>query len=316
MAQFHEDVCVGQCGQVYAGSHRMRVAITVLGILLCSAATAGPRYWMKKENPEELLSSVYVDDRCAISEEQVREVVDGVVIRSRLKTGDYRIAEVASILRGNLGPSSLKPFGFEVTIDCLQTPPSLFDANVKFVRRFPELNRSLYESAIYSHYGIGSSESILASVKGLVEQLVTDYLQANGAAQSVEQDRYLEHANNALRCYWINQIAIFRGLNLMGDVETSHLDESDLRVIHEYSQILMTSAGIALRNHYVLIGRPLEKPERDAIYLGISESKKESVWNEYAARAVFSEDAIQACAEVAIVGASLINAEIRSRSEN
>ena len=90
----------------YAGSNRMRVAAIALGILLCSAATAEPQPWMKKENPETLHSYVFVDPICPVSETEVREIVNGILIRSRLRPGDY--------LAGT------EELGFTVNIDCLE----------------------------------------------------------------------------------------------------------------------------------------------------------------------------------------------------
>ena len=150
---------------VYAGSNRMRVAIIVLGVLLCSAATAEPQPWMKKENPETLRSVVVVNSECKVSTEDVQKVVDGVLIRSRLKPGDYL--------------NSPDDFGFIVMLDCSQGAQFIIDADVRFVRYIPYLGRNLFETHVYGTYGVGRPEGILETVKGHVEELVTDYLQAN-----------------------------------------------------------------------------------------------------------------------------------------
>ena len=74
---------------VSAGSNRMRVAIIILGVLLCSAATAEPQPWMKKENPDTLHYIAGVTSECPISELDIRVIVNGILIRSRLRPGEY-----------------------------------------------------------------------------------------------------------------------------------------------------------------------------------------------------------------------------------
>ena len=62
----------------------MRVAIIVLGVLLCSAANAEPQSWMKSDDPDTLRYMVDVDS-CPISKAALDELVTGILIRSRLK---------------------------------------------------------------------------------------------------------------------------------------------------------------------------------------------------------------------------------------
>ena len=143
----------------------MKIATLALGILLCSAAIAEPQPWMKKENPDTLHSSVFVSSECAFTEERVRKVVDGVLIRSRLKTGDYI--------------SGPEPFGFVVDVNCMDGTSNAFIINVHFIRFIPELFRNVLESTSYGNFGVGDAEYTLDGVKLSVEELVTDYLQAN-----------------------------------------------------------------------------------------------------------------------------------------
>ena len=160
---------------VYAGSNRMRVEIIVLGALLCSAATAEPQYWMKKEDPETLHSAIYVSPRCDFTQEKVRQIVDGVLIRSRLKTGDY--------LRSSPQPGDYftnhELFGFHVAVECGEGTPATYNATAQFIRHIDDLGRSLLEPYAYGYFGAGESEDVLEVVKEVVEELVTDYLQAN-----------------------------------------------------------------------------------------------------------------------------------------
>ena len=143
----------------------MRVAIVVLGVLLCSAATADPQPWMKKENPETLSAVVAVGIECPFTETEAKEVVHGVLIRSRLRPRDW----------------STETLFIGVAVDCLETTNSglfIYDADVSFFRW--EFSRMLEEvTGDYSNFGIGRRADILGSIRESVEGLVTDYLQAN-----------------------------------------------------------------------------------------------------------------------------------------
>ena len=145
----------------------MRVAIIVLGVLLCSAATAEPQPWMKKENPETLHSIVMVDTECPVSQTEVKEIVNGVLIRSRLRTGDLTDAD---------------EFGFVVEIGCIKpktiTTTLTYKIDVDFIRWV--FNRPFLEALpSYGEFGRGDKADIANGTQATVERLVTDYLQAN-----------------------------------------------------------------------------------------------------------------------------------------
>ena len=90
----------------------MRTAIIILGVLICSAATADPRPWMKKENSETLHALIFVDDDCPLSKTEAKEIVEGVLIRSRLRPGMF--------------PMSLDTLGFLVAIECVKLNSDLY----------------------------------------------------------------------------------------------------------------------------------------------------------------------------------------------
>ena len=144
----------------------MRVVIIVFGVLLCSAAIAEPQPWMKKDNPDTLPGIVFIAPKCGVTTAEIREIVDGILIRSRLRPGDY--------LTGTDG------LGFVVKVDCLN--PIEHSASVQidiyFVRNI--LGRILLEAyPAYGSFGVADSEEVNKSIRDGVEDLVTDYLQAN-----------------------------------------------------------------------------------------------------------------------------------------
>ena len=152
---------------VYAGSHRMKAVIIALGVLFCSAATAEPRPWMKKENPETL-HFVTVVQGCPHSDAEVRKIINGVLIRSRLRPGA-------------LGTSSEEPFGFALELSCLATEDSdsfFYSLELRFMRLFID-RISLKAVPVYRQLGRGYRGAIEDRIRGGVEDLLADYLQAN-----------------------------------------------------------------------------------------------------------------------------------------
>ena len=145
----------------------MRVAIIILGVLLSSAATAEPQPWLKKENPETLHFALIVDQDCPSSSSEIKAIANGVLIRSRLRPGDYLESE--------------ELFGFFVLIVCdrivSQNNRYAYMTEVRFIRHLG--NRNILEFANYGSFGIGDRVAIETSIRGSIENLVMDYLQAN-----------------------------------------------------------------------------------------------------------------------------------------
>jgi hypothetical protein len=146
----------------------MKIATLALGILLCSAAIAEPQPWMKKENPETLSTLVIVGSACPFSQSEVQEVVNGVLIRSRLRPGYYA--------------TDTDWLGFVVKFNCKKiaglSEQVIFNLDVNFIRFYQA--RTLVEPVPnYGILGNGTRDFILEATRGPVEELVTDYLQAN-----------------------------------------------------------------------------------------------------------------------------------------
>ena len=63
----------------------MKIAIFAVSLLLLTGnALADPQPWMRKDNPGELSVDTDVTEPCEISEQQLRETVEGVLIRSSI----------------------------------------------------------------------------------------------------------------------------------------------------------------------------------------------------------------------------------------
>ena len=146
----------------------MKIATLALGILLCSAAIAEPQPWMKKENPDTLHFNAFAEPDCPFSNAELTDLVNGVLVRSRLRPGDYFDSE--------------EVFGFSVVVGCLEKEPGsqffIYNIDISFIRYL--LGRNFTEIwPIYGGFGQGIPDSIKGQVKASVESLITDYLQAN-----------------------------------------------------------------------------------------------------------------------------------------
>ena len=144
----------------------MRVAIIFFGAFLCSAANGEPQSWMQKDNPETLHFSAFISSECPISEAEIEAVINGVLIRSRLRPGEYL--------------SSPETSGSYVKIDCMDRTSELFvfTVSVNFIRyAFGRIVADIYPD--YGSFGVGEKSDMADSVRDAVERLVTDYLQAN-----------------------------------------------------------------------------------------------------------------------------------------
>jgi len=140
------------------------MAVWTLSLLLLSGvASADPEPWMKRENPNELAVSTGADDECGFSDRKLRETVDGVLIRSRIKP---------------LGLSESPGwFVLMVNVDCAQ---EVFRITIDFA---DEIDSDLTRLGLigYGSYGVyaGESDYLLRAVTRRVELAITDYLKAN-----------------------------------------------------------------------------------------------------------------------------------------
>lgn len=148
----------------------MRITVIAVGVLLCSAATAEPHPWMKKETPETLHALVVVEeDLCPISTEEVKAISDAVISSAGLRPA-----------RSGLEIINQTVF-FAVTVNCKAVGDGghyAFAVEIQFARK--TFDRVLLE--YYPRYGALG----LAEVEGLrefltlgVSNLLVDYIKAN-----------------------------------------------------------------------------------------------------------------------------------------
>ncbi len=143
----------------------MKVAILAVSLLLLTGnALADPQPWMKKESPGELSVETGVTEPCEISEQQLRDTVEGVLIRSSITPIEF-----------GESPAWL---GLQVNVDCLGT--SMFAIRVDFVDAI-DLVAVRYGTVGYGSFGAhaGDSDVVLSGVTRQVERAIADYLIAN-----------------------------------------------------------------------------------------------------------------------------------------
>jgi len=145
-------------------------------LMLPMVALADPQPWMKKENPNELGVDTWSTDSCPITNSELQELVEGVLVRSRIKPVSF----VGELGRGN-------PY-LDVLLDCgadntsLQRSP--VDVRIDFIQSvFIEgkgnIRVRLGQIPAGSRFGVGNIEDIKQAIKDELEEVVADYLQAN-----------------------------------------------------------------------------------------------------------------------------------------
>jgi hypothetical protein len=138
---------------------------------------------LKVESPKVLHSFISVGPDCELSEREVREVVDGVVVGRGLTTGVLSRSQLASGM--DVGEQR---FGLYVTLDCFAPgsgPCRPFSFNITFIRFVPGVGRFLHEQGTYGRFGAGGNALVLQNLEGAVQKAVTDYVLANVDALGV-----------------------------------------------------------------------------------------------------------------------------------
>lgn len=143
----------------------MKIALFAVSLLLLTGnALADPQPWMRKDNPGELSVDTDVTEPCEISEQQLRETVEGVLTRSSITPIEFGESPVW--------------LGLQVNVDCLGT--SMFAIRVDFVDAI-DLVAVRYGTLGYGSFGAhdGDSDVVLSGVTRQVERAIADYLIAN-----------------------------------------------------------------------------------------------------------------------------------------
>lgn len=147
------------------------IAVTLL-LLSSQVQPAEPPSWLyptlKVDNPNELAVYVLADSKCPITTDELKEIVSGVLIRSRGKP--------------LLGDEWLERSLFlEATVNCmkLDTPESsqIFNIGVQFGNY--SVTPPVQYPTGYKYVGIGSKDYIVSTYKSKVEAAMTDYIAAN-----------------------------------------------------------------------------------------------------------------------------------------
>lgn len=146
----------------------MRTALfaAILFLLACNVL-ADPQPWMKQDNPNELPLAFGITDTCRASEETYKDIVRGVLIRSRIKQGDSdvtRLHLIVDVSCGQLVGTSDSEFAFRLGIYF-----GIRTEDGDFTVHYPG----------YGVYGIESELGLQDALKDSSEDAITDYLQAN-----------------------------------------------------------------------------------------------------------------------------------------
>ncbi len=123
---------------------------------------------LKQSNPNELAYIVFAD-ACGFSEEDLDELVKGVLIRSRIKpSGDWALANLYL---------SVVVQCMDITVGGRKTG-KVIQAKVDFGRRNPK-PAILYDSGFGTLLISVKEDYALSRIKAAVEDAVTAYLEAN-----------------------------------------------------------------------------------------------------------------------------------------
>jgi hypothetical protein len=139
----------------------------VILLLLSFVAAAQDRALgnLKRRNPGELAVGVIVDDRCGGSTPEFEELVQGVLIRARIKPLD-RI-------------TSTDPFRLAVIVTCLENKQA-FVVNSDFMELTNGnlVRHGVGDNMVFGTFG-GNLTYLKDAVKESVEKAITGYLTAN-----------------------------------------------------------------------------------------------------------------------------------------
>jgi hypothetical protein len=146
----------------------MKKLIALL-LLLPILASADPEPWMKKEDPDELFVGYRIDDHCELTRESIKKIVEGVLVRSRIKP---------------VGKATY--MGLLIDFQCGTKDDdgrALFTLSVDFLRT-TEVEAEYYwarmdEVATHESFGRMNSRELEAEIKFGAEVAITDYLKAN-----------------------------------------------------------------------------------------------------------------------------------------
>ena len=152
----------------------IRVVLAVLLVVVGSSSYAHIEdsvFDVKTSNPDVVYFYVFADIDCPVSSDEVQEIVEGELIRSRFSPKQYY--EDGQGMRLTL----------DVVVDCLDIEVNtVYTADVQFVQYlFSDEGDIKYEIPIkeFGRFGIGKKDFILASLENMIEDAIIFYIKAN-----------------------------------------------------------------------------------------------------------------------------------------
>ncbi len=148
----------------------MKKCIITAALLLfaCSAIAEVPEWLptvIEKDSPDELAVFVYSDENCPTTLEETTEIVQGVLVRSRVKP---------------VGLDADKDLFLDVTMYCLKpaktNPVFVFSVNFSSIT---EDGVPIAYDFDFGTIGMGKKENVETTLRSLVEDAITVYLRAN-----------------------------------------------------------------------------------------------------------------------------------------
>ena len=145
---------------------RLLVSAAVLAGLTYSA-WADQQPWMRKENPDVLLWSLY-SDCTADSDEGFEAILEKGIVAAGLQSADYSTGYdnfflLAEVLCSRIQPAADR-YSYYVVLH---------------FGSFVEDTQVLFRDPIYGQFDVGSAEEIRAAVQQSIEEAMSDYRQAN-----------------------------------------------------------------------------------------------------------------------------------------
>lgn len=143
--------------------------LTALLLLLPALVLGEPSTWLKKENPNELYAIVRIGQDCPYSNAELKDVVHGVFIRSRIKP-------MNSVGRDELA--------LDVELSCIKNGSLwVYSAEIAFTKVSSYKDKTILytkrEQRYYSWFGQDDKDGTRAVIQTRVEMAITEYLKVN-----------------------------------------------------------------------------------------------------------------------------------------
>lgn len=158
--------------------------LALLPALLAMSATANSSSLLdfenalKTSNPDTLPFLVDLDGNCPVEEKEVNDLVEGVIVKSRIKP------DVDAMFHRETLFTHLTRVYLSVAMTCIETSTGQYSAayTVFFGRAITNGRGTLFPFVFETHsvaVAIGEKEYLVTNLKGLIENRMTDYLEAN-----------------------------------------------------------------------------------------------------------------------------------------